>query len=395
MTCVTDYNLIKEGDIYNETSVSTYVVASSGIVALYDENYAGLAYTVPVSGTSSINVRFGEYFDVCNVKYYVSPVVLSDISISYGLETAYENYTTPVSSGTYVFADVSGPVGYLNVTHSGIGSVDVYQLFIEGVENSNIGFGLTSTSGIEDRLISNSPVGYYSSVPLEIPVYNDYPYTADIKVAVAPTGSEADDYIYLGTSEDGIFYGINEYGITQPSHTRITTSNESFDFDNLEDLYSKWDFTQCAETYLYVGDRYLQFNVVTDNVHPFRQSSSWQSYHTSFFVDKREFTADQSFTISIDFRYKDATLDSMCGLQVPGNKFMLGFTNSFPIVEHSSLGTTGERFPTYERQGRSQAFVWCGGMLGYGECDELFVGGGANDCDFDSYKAYTNKNHNH
>ena len=392
MTSITNYNLLKEGDVYNESSLATYEVSTSGIGALYDGNFSVLSYEVPASGTSSISVRFGEYFDVGCLKYFISPIVLSDISISYGLETAYENYATTVSSGTYVFVDVSGPIGYLNVTHSGTSSVDIYQLFIEGVENNNIGFGLTSNSGVESSLVSNSPVGYSSSSPLEVPVYNDYPYTADIKVAVAPTGADADAYIYLSTSEDGIFYGINEYGITQPSHTRITTQSESFDFDGLEDLYSKWDFTQCTETYLHVGDGFLRFNVLTDNVNVFRKASPWTSYHSAFFVNKSEFTADQSFTISIDFRYKDATLDTMEGIQIPGNKFMVGFTNSFPILEHSSLGTTGERFPTYERQGRSQAFVWCGGMLGYGEYNDLFVGGGANDCDFDSYEAYTDFN---
>ena len=187
MTCVLDYNILQEGDLYNDTTLASYAITTSGFSGLYDEDYSLAAYILPASGVSSIVLEFGEYVSVCSVRCYVSPVEISDFNITYGKDNAVENTAVVVSSGTHVFADISDYVGYVQITHSGSTSVDVFQLYVEGVEHEYIGLGVSSTSGLNYSFIENSPVGYMSSTPQEIPVYNEWNRDLDIFVSVAPS----------------------------------------------------------------------------------------------------------------------------------------------------------------------------------------------------------------
>ena len=91
MPCLTNYNIVQEGDLYNDTVIGNYPITSSGFSGLYDGDYTSISYTLPASGVSSAVLEFGEYVDICNIKYYVSPISLSDFSMSYGLESPDEN----------------------------------------------------------------------------------------------------------------------------------------------------------------------------------------------------------------------------------------------------------------------------------------------------------------
>jgi hypothetical protein len=392
MVCVADYNVVKEGNLYNDTALASYSVTTSGMLGLYDGNFTTKAFTLLAGNTSSLVLQFGEHYSICNLKYYTNPVNLADIEVSYGVDSPSENEAVITSSGTYTFAEIGKPVGFLRVTQSGTSNVDVYQLYVEASEHEHIGFGPSSTSGVNYEFIDNSPIGYFSSDPFEVAVYNEWNVPLDVNVAVAPSiGNKADSYVYIGTTATGVFYGINDNGPKQPAFVRIQTQNESLALSSLATLMTKWDFQTGSATYLETGTDYLRFNVYFPSAGIYRKSSPWNWYNQAFLVNKHEFTANQSFTVSIDMRIVDAPLENMdeAGALHTACKFMLGFTNSYPIQEYS-IRTSSINVPTYDTIGQSLAAVWVGPLDGYLGAKDIAVGAAANDNDFDSYEATTN-----
>lgn len=385
MVCIKNYNIIKEGDVYNDSAISTMVVQSSGIFGLYDGSLDSVAYTLPAGETSSLLIEFGDYYDICNLKYYVSPAIVDDVSVSYGLDSSTENNCLVTSSGSYMFSGVGDYAGFVRITHSGSVEQDVYQIFIEPKKAGSFGFG--TSSGVEDFVFyNNTPVGYDSSDPLEISVYNDSDKPRDMYVSVAPTLSGVDNYVELSTSYDGPFYRRGEHGISQPSHVPITTSGHSLDVSSIEELYSDWDLHTAAQMYVEPGDGFIRFYVDDENVQVYRFVSSYNWYQGSFFISADEFTCDQSFTIGAEIRVVEAELDKYSEISAyySPNKFMLGFSNSFPIVNFGPP-ISDDFNARFDRFGRSLSSVWLGNMTDTGAVDDICVGSAYNDNDYDSY----------
>lgn len=384
MTCITDYNLIKEGDIYNVKDSATYLVTTSGFENLYKTDESTTAYTIPADTVSSIEITFGEYFDVCNAKYYASSLVLNDISVGYGKESADENSAVISLSGTFVFIDIGEPIGYLRITHSGTSSVSVQKLNVEGVLNDSIGFGTASSGELTDYFLSNTPIKHYSSNYMSVPIFNEYTYDADVKVAVEPTGELIDKYIYISADSEGPYYGINDYGMRSPSFIPITTTDDSFSYESISNVYDKWDIRMNCESYLSLGSDYVQLNIVNNNPYIYRQAYGYNDMRTLSFVSKEYFTSDQSFTISLKVRYVDADFD--IGAVKVENKLLFGFTDTFPIFENCLPLKDLRDYPYYNRGTNSLAAVWFGAV----EDTVLKVGAAANNADYNNFTNFNN-----
>ena len=379
MPCVNDYNLIKEGDIYN-ADVATYVVTSSGLHGLYCDNTSALAYTIPSDKVASIEVEFGEYFDVCNVKYYASTLVLEDIKIEYGKESALENEASITSSGTYVYADINNVIGYLRITHSGTSSVDVQHLGVEGVLNESIGFGTSYSGEVVSYFLDDSPINNYSSEAMPIPIYNNYSHSVDVKVAVESTGQQLDSYICLSDSVEGPFYTINDFGKRSPAFLSLKTESDSLSYSSIESIYSNWDININSESYISLGDDYIQLNVMNNNPYQYRKTSDTHNdLRTASFVAKDFFTSDQSFTVSVKVRYYSARFDIDSDLKTE-NKVLLGITDTFPILENCLSIKWDRDYPYYRRGTNSIAATWYGAVLDR----NLKVGAVANNLDYAS-----------
>lgn len=387
MVCVKNYNIIKEGDVYNDPAELTTAVQSSGIFGLYDGRFDSVAYTLSAGEKSSLVIEFGDYYDICNLKYYVSPVVLSDVSVSYGLDSSTENQCSITSSGSFIFSPIDDYVGFVRITHSGSIGQDVYQIFIEPKEAGSFGFG--TSSGVEDFVFyDDTPVGYDSSTPLELSIYNDSDKPRDMYVSVAPTLSGVDNYIELSTSYDGPFYKRSEHGLSQPSHVPITTSGHNLDVSSIEELYNDWDLHTATQMYVEPNDGFIRFYVDDEYVQGYRFVSEYNWYQGSFFISADRFTCDQSFTISVEIRVVEAELDkySEGSAYYNPNKFMLGFSNSFPLVNFGPP-TSDDFNARFDRFGRSLSAVWLGSMYDTGDVGDLCVGSAYNDNDYDSFSS--------
>lgn len=376
MACVETYNIVKEGDLSVRTSVSTFVPTASGLNLLYDGNRTSVAYTIPASGVCSIEASFGDYFEVCSVRYFCSPLVVSDITLTYGLSSGDEHEIQTVSSGTFADFSVNDAVGFLRLTHSGSVSANVQQLEIFSVENATLYFG-TVVSGAQSFLfIENSPLSNYSSTVVEVPIYNDESYAVDAKVAVAPTGQQTDNYIYVGLSPTGTFYGINDYGIKQPVFEAVATKSFSFFSENIDDIISFWDLKSTARTYVVPTNSYLRTYITATSVGSHRVAGCMEGF-TFALMDKSRFSADQSFTAKLSMRITNFSFPT--NYNTP-NKLVFGFTNTWPISD-SSVFTTEYEDRTFSRFGRSLAAVWVGN---HGDTADLYVGSAVQDNEFDS-----------
>ena len=370
MITVSDYNLLKEGDVYNDTSVATYSVTASGLNLLYGDDIDKVAFSVPSGSVASVIVEFGEYYSVGNFKLYADPIVVGDIIATYGLEVVDTNTVSVTSSGTYAFGAIEDAVGFLSITVSGSANTTIYELFVEGELSDSIGFG-TSSSGLTDSInLGGVPTAYYRPDPVQVSVYNEYPHESDIMVSVAPTTSGSDRYVYLSTTQDGTYYGINENGIKQPSFVEISDVDESLDLSSIEDLLNRWDYVVSSSSYLSSNSGYVRLFSSNNYVSIYRKTSPYNGYTDAMLVSKSEFTANQSFTISLDVRIVDSTLDNMseAAASVTPNKFLFGFTDTYPIREHYT------NTPTPDRAGKSLAAVWIGAHTPLGSETDLAVG---------------------
>jgi len=377
----TGYNIVKEGDLYN-SEIATYFVSVSGLRFLYVNPSEAVSFVVPQGRVSSLDIVFGEYFDIDNIKCYLSPINLGDISISYGIESPLESSATISSSGTFIYADIKNAVGFCRITCSGSVDTSVSSLFVEGVRNESMYFGVQNAP-ISITSIGNSPIGYYGSAS-EISIYNKDKASSKALVAVAPTGTYIDEYLYLGTTSSGQFYGINQLGITQPSFDKILTTQDSFVYSDESGLVNLWDIVSTSSSYFTVNSDSLSFvaSFINADIHVARPAHGYNESSVLGLVCKDTFTTDQSFVASLKIKFTDSSFDSYDKSWVyKPNKFLFGFTNSFPIQEpllsYSSLDQG-----SYSRQGGSLAAVWVG--ADNKEQGTLYVGAAANDGDFSS-----------
>jgi hypothetical protein len=336
MTVLSDYNIIKEGDIYNvyvDTTLHRVELTPSELRSLYDGSIISSATTVSgtaVSGTQVIlEVNWGESFDVNKVKYYHDEASSSGISIWKGVSSGNEesiNFTTAAGISE---SSIVGDARYIRIYHEVSHGVitNVNQLVIEGVRNDSIGFGESASDEVTNLLVDNSPIGYESSSYTAVPVYNDYNLSIDIKLSVAPTGSISDSYVLLATTPSGEYYGINDYGFLVPVSIALDVENDSFTgYSNFVSFNedSKWDIIQGAMQSVV---RPTSDGLLIDVSGHYFSGTGNASASTIFgIISKEKFTGNQSFTMKMKVKLGAAVLyfpDQM--------EAVFGFTNNMPI----------------------------------------------------------------
>jgi len=364
MVAVSNYNMLKEGDLYNvlglSSTLSGVLLTASQLNSLYDGSLSASDTTfsgATLSGSFiTIEASFGESFDVNNVMYYQSGPTLSGISISYGVTDGTELSASLTLASGVVETGALGDTRYIRVTqsYSPLVEIEQYQLYIEGVENSDIGFGTSASGEITNLFVENSPIGYKSSTPLEIPVYNDYENTIDIKAAVAPGDQAVDRYLFLGTSEEGPFYGIDEHGFSVPGSKLIAHSYDSFmHYSKFSDIDEQWEVIEGqAQSRIYPDSTGLR--ITMSSVYGFSSDINGNNFWGV--LGREGFTSDQSFTAKIkvkieqwDFFFISTYAD-----------IVLGFTSGTPL-RSSSYNT----FWPFVDEGTGTRSVRSGACVGF------------------------------
>ena len=310
MTVLSGFNIIKEGDFYNYPISSPLEVRQAAIgelLGLY--NGDNLSTAIELSGATisgsvlCVEAHWGESYDVGVIKYYHDEASTSGIVFSYGLTNGSENvisYSTAsgVSESSYI-----GDARFVRITHSISPGVNTSIQFLEinGVKNDDIGFGTSPVSGTDFLYLSNSPIGYESSTPEVVPVYNEYSSSIDIKLSVLPTGNTVDNYVKLSTTYSGEYYGINDYGYKVPASEILSMSNDFFTgYNNFSDFVenSDWDVIQGnMQSRIWPNSAGLNIKVAGGYyAGTYYGGSAAMSFGI---VSKQSFTGNQSFTAKI------------------------------------------------------------------------------------------------
>lgn len=355
MSELPDLNIVKEGDMYNvvdrETTLAKQALSPAEFVSLYSlSGLIGITGTL-LSGTEvAFEVHWGETYDISSVHYYHDSPTSSGISISCGLSSGVE---APIPFVTVSGGSHTGYVGdarFLRVIHS-VSHGHVFHstgLYVGGVRNTQLSFGTVSPAGAA-TLVGPAPTGYLGLATTEVPVINTYDSPVDIKVSLVPTGSDADQYVYLSTTSSGSYYGLNDHGVFVPATQKITLTSDTLLFSSAEEMRERW-------TVLEGG---MQGRVIpsSDGV-SVRTATGYALVYTGDIastlfglLSKEAFTGDQSFTIKVKVRVPRVT-----NYFVHGVEFVFGFSNNMPIPAISyneGWPCIDERF--LDRAGRSGA----------------------------------------
>jgi len=332
MSSLSGYNIIKEGDLYNteglESTLFRYYLNAGQLQGLCNDSFTAVT---TVTGTSisgsyfSVDVAFGETYEVHTVRYYQNLTTLSGITITYGVDSPTESVAAlTLASGT-VETSPLGDLRYARVTHSCSPGVEIEpaQIVVLGVENDLIGFGNSPETTVKARFMPSSPVGVLSSRALEVPVYNRHYGPIDINLAVKPTGAYRDKYLRLGLTSSGTFYGINDYGPGTYQTELLQLSSYSFTGDSIAELSSQWEVIQ--------GNAQAQVSLSTSGL--FVGTSSAYSFAeaqvgaTNFYgvVSRDTFSCDQSFMLKVKIKVSKLSNAFYGAMDV-----VLGFSSGMP-----------------------------------------------------------------
>jgi hypothetical protein len=340
MVCV-DYNIIKEGFMRNATISGGVVLSDVQLQSLYDGSYGTSLITI--SGTGSIVgllQNFGETYDVCYVRYYTDDVSLLNISGEYstfsGTEASLTWYLE--SSGVYR-ADINSQLRNLEIVHtisSGI-NTNIYQLDLIPEENSTLGFGDSPVEDIDYFKAFHATDQGLSSSASAIPVFNDNPFDEVAKVAVSPTFTEEDDYVFLATSKYGVYYGINDYGVKLPGHKKSNLISDPLSSGTLS---NQWYLRTPPSTHLVTRNA----EGITFEIGDARYAAGVASRRASGLLSSEDFTV-QSFTAEIKVKLDNYIPYTDVGSAIASRTIMFILTNGFaiPDIGYNASQTTRDR----------------------------------------------------
>jgi len=223
------YNIIKEGHLTNLTTAPVDKLTYAQILALYDGDATTPAVTISGAASVGLLAEYGEAYDVCYVDYHTNEAVASNISIKYGTTSGTENVANISlhTAGVYR-ATVSGIASFVELRHELTAtSTDINQLNIVAVRLETLGFGDNISEPDEQLMLEHATIGSPSASVNVIPLFNNNATDEVVKIAITPTLTREDQYLYLATDIDGPYYGIDEHGYQQPGPDPIPLVDDS------------------------------------------------------------------------------------------------------------------------------------------------------------------------
>lgn len=338
MTCE-PYNIVKDGNLFNATASGTFSLTAAEINALYDGDVGTAAFTLSGTQDYFVHLRqeFGESFDVCYARYYTDEPDIDSISVTVTTFSGSDIVSGFLeSAGVYRF-DINSPTVQVDITHtveSGTAAI-VYQLELIPIRHETVGFGTSDSDQINYYKAEHSTANLISASPNVIPLYNTNNFDETVRVSVAPTLTDADNYIKIATDKSGTYYGLNEYGFTQPGPNPIPLDDDSFFSTTIS---GQWEIKASAQKHLISPTKQgLYFNLDY-----FPNILGGSTRETTGIMSKEDFTAT-SFTAEVEIQFLDLT--DLTDTQALARNWFFVLTNSYPIpdVGYHASWTTDKR----------------------------------------------------
>lgn len=351
MVCV-DYNIVKEGFMSNAAISGAVTLSDTQLQSLYDGSYSTPAITVSGMGDIvGVSQTFGESYDVCYVRYYTDDFSLSNISGEHSTFSGTEaSLTWYLESAGVYRADVNYHLRNLEVTHtisSGI-NTNIYQLDIIAEENSTLGFGESPSQDIDYFKTGHATDQGLSASASVVSVFNGNPFDDVAKVAIAPTFTEEDNYVFISTTESGVYYGINDYGIKQPGHKKSKLVSDPLSSGTLS---NQWYLRTPPSTHLVTRNE----EGVTFEIGDARYVAGVNTRRASGLLSSEDFTV-QSFTAEVKVKLDNYIPYLDVGSAISSRTLMFILTNGFAIPD---VGYNGSQITRDRVGGVSIGLVMC------------------------------------
>lgn len=321
------YNLIKEGDLRNSDESGIRLLSTEEIFSLYDGNISSGGVTLSGSGQvkMSLQASFGEAYDVCHVDYYTDEIDVSTLLVSYGTISGTDNSVSfsLFSPGIYR-AEINDFVRFIDLSHTISGTVsNIYEIEVVGVKNEEVGFGLSKENAQDFIYLEHSSGEKISSSPNEVFVFNNEHYEKTVKVAAAPTLSGVDNYVFISTSENGTYYGINDFGFVQPGPNPISLEDDSFLSTTIN---PQWERRGSGQQHIITPTKE---GLIFDFAYDFDvgQTASQQTMG----IESTEFFTATSFTAEFEIKFLALREPSVTFTLF--RRFFMVLTNSYPIKD--------------------------------------------------------------
>jgi hypothetical protein len=223
------YNLIRNGVF---SGSGDHIFTWSDLEKLQDGNTTTSGVTI--SGVNDLVIDLSQRIKVDGIRLYASDMSKSsNIHFYYKNETS-DNYTLlSTSSGTYYSTTISEPSAprYIKVTISGV-SMDLYEFQVFN-DDYIVAFGTDGQQYAE--YLEDTPIGEEGS-PQAVAIYNNSNLNmpADAYTCVEVTGSGYDNYIEISSSENGVYYAIEDGAVIEDNRLSSNYIWDMGEYDGTE-----------------------------------------------------------------------------------------------------------------------------------------------------------------
>lgn len=207
------YNLVRNG-IFSGSG--DHVFTWTELEALQDGTTTSGGVTV--SGVNDLVIDLSQRIKVDGIRLYTSDLTKSaDVYFYYKNTESADYILLSMSVGTYYYTSIQSPSAprYIKVTISGV-SMDLYEFQVFN-DDYVVAFGTDGQHYAE--YLENTPVGE-EGIPQAIAIYNNSTDTipAVAYTCVEATGSGHDNYIKISSSENGIYYAVEDGAIIEDNN---------------------------------------------------------------------------------------------------------------------------------------------------------------------------------
>ena len=228
------YNLVRNGYFASSTVSGTGDVSLTWpqLESLMDGNLTSSGVSITSSGILYLQVDLSQRVKIDDIKLYAGDLTKSANIKFYYKDEVGDSYTELATySGSYYYAEIPGISAprFVQVTVSGA-DIDLYELVIYN-DDYIVAFG-TDGQMYADYM-NDSPIGREGD-PQAVPIYNNDTTGPPVTgyATVDYTGTDADNYMKISTSENGTYYGVSDGVLLEDNGLNSTYIWDMGQYDN-------------------------------------------------------------------------------------------------------------------------------------------------------------------
>ena len=233
-----NYNLIRNGNFQSVTTSGTGNVSLSWtqLESLMDGTTTSGGVSLTTSGVLYMDADLSQRIKIDGIRLYASDLTKSaNIKFYYKNETNDSYTLLSTSVGSYYYTTISDPSAprFILATISGVDMI----IYEHAVMNSDYIVAFGSDGSQYAKYLEDTPVGSEGTAET-IPLFNNSSLltgmAADAYTVVDYTGSVADEYVKISSSQNGTYYGIEDGALIEDDNLNSEIRWSMGSFSNTE-----------------------------------------------------------------------------------------------------------------------------------------------------------------